>query len=115
MKRPLRASIYAVLLAFAGLSAASSAPARETRLAPVKGADYTISMALHRHPQHGEVVTVTYSIAKGDGAVAYEGQVRGETPGGGTEAVRLTLRRATDEVAAILLAGKIPPRVASSN
>ena len=113
MKRPLLAIVVLVLLTFAGWKVASSSPSRETRLAPVEGADYTISMALHRQPQHGEVVTVTYSIAKGDGAVAYEGTVRGETAGSDAEAVRLALRRASDEVAAILIAGKIPARTTS--
>ena len=115
MRRPLSAIVAAVLLAFAGWNIASSSPASETRLAPAKGADYIISMAVHRQPQHGEAVTVIYSVAKGDGAVAHEGKVRGGAPGSDAEAVRFALRRATDEVAAILSAGKIPARSMSSH
>jgi hypothetical protein len=109
------ALVAALLLALAGWSVAGSSPAPEARLAAVRGADYTISMALHRQTHDREAVTVSYAIAKGDGAVAYEGKVRSEVTGGDADAVRVALRRATDEVAAILLAGKIPMRVSSSN
>ena len=115
MKRRLPTLVAAVLLALAGWTVASSSPAPETRLAAVKGADYTISMAVLRQPQHRELVTVTYSIAKGDGAVAYQGEVRGNALGDDAEAVRSALRRATDEIAAILAAGRIPANSTSSH
>lgn len=102
----------AVLVTFAGWNTASSSHAEQTRLPPVAGADYVISMAIVRQPQGqaaGTIVTVTYSLAKGDGAVAYEGNLQGSAASQ-EDVLRQLLRRATDEIAGMVLEGRVPPR-----
>jgi hypothetical protein len=111
MRRMSLAIITAVLLAIAGWHTAGSAQTGATRLLPVEGADYVISMAVARQPQPqgaGTVVTVRYSLAKGDGVIAYEGKVRDKATSDQDDVLRRLMQRATDDIAEIFVTGKIP-------
>jgi hypothetical protein len=112
MKLTSVAIIAAVLLAFGGWTAASSSYGPQTRLAPVTGADYVISIAVVRQPVGQQTkVTLSYSLAKGDGAIAHRGSV--ESIAGG-EALRPLFKQTADEIADIVLTGRVPATRQSS-
>ena len=122
MRRTSLAFTAAVVLTVAASipatsSSASSSANGHTRIPPVAGADYVISMAVVRQPPRqgaGMIATVSYALAKGDGVVAYEGKVQGVTASDVDDVIHRLMRGATDEIAGIVRTGQVPPRSHSS-
>lgn len=99
-------------------SSASTLATGQTRIPPVAGADYVISMAVVRQPRRqgaGMIATVSYALAKGDGVVVYEGKVQGVAASDDDDdVIRRLMRGATDEILGIVRSGQVPPRYDSS-
>lgn len=116
MKRTLFAVVAGILAGFGTWGAAHTLAGPQTRLAPVPGADYVISIAVTRHPvgQTDARLTLTYTLAKGDGAVAHEATLESLIARDG-EAHRPVFIRAASEIADIVLTGRLPVRRQSTD
>jgi hypothetical protein len=57
-----------------------------------------------------DVVALTYELAKGDGAVAYEGRFEAKAASDGEDVIAPLLERAAAEIIQIVLTGKMPAK-----
>lgn len=115
--------------AFDVLAIEATVPADVRLEARREGIDYLVSMTLAQGSDSsaptavpsasGELtarnsVTIAYALAKGDGAVAYEGRLEADAEGDGEDVIGPLLERAADEIVEIVRTGRFPAKAEPS-